>query len=159
MPRLKKTSVPSAYAEMVVARDEFDENNDCSVQCVAHLCDIPYAVAHAAFAKYGRKPRDGVYDKVIRSVILSLGFRIREWSASERIQMIYSYPGVHRGLSTITTHHPRRFAKAWSKVAHKRLALFTRGHVAAFKDGEVTDWTINKSYAVLEIWEVSKIDQ
>jgi hypothetical protein len=156
MASLKKTSTPELFVKLHMETFSKGETNDCSVKAVAIACGVTYDVAHAALKSFGRKDRSGCHDGVIRMAIVSLGFKVVKWGVVDRHQMIESYPGVHKNLTSITTHHPRRFAKAWAKQAHKNLLFVTDAHILAVSGGNVIDWSINKSYRVQQVWEIVK---
>jgi len=156
MARIERVSVSPKFSNLVQDSRMVGEYNDCAVKAIALVCDVPYAAAHAALQKHGRTTRKGTAFRAIRMAIGDLGFWLKEWSSTDRRMLIETYPGVHKNLRQITTHHPRRFPKAWAPLKDKRLLLYVPKHVAAFKDGEVHDWTVNTAKRVWMVWEVWK---
>lgn len=157
MPRIsKKGWSPSFKAHHAVSLEGFHEANDCAVKAVAIACDVPYAVAHAACKKFGRKDRDGTANHTTRQAIEHLGFRIRDWSWKEFHEMFKRYPGVHKNLHSITSHHMRRFPAAWAGC-HRNMIMGNATHIWAVKDGVCEDWSVNRSLRVRYIWEVEKV--
>lgn len=156
MARVSTTEVPSEFRAIRDDSHFFGENRDCAVKCVALACGRSYEQAHERLKQYGRRDRKGTPIEIIKAAIRSFGFHIKEWSATDRINMIWSYPGVHKGLSTITSHHPRRFAKAWANV-HSNIVMGNNRHIWALKDRVVHDWSINKSLQVSYVWEIIKL--
>jgi hypothetical protein len=71
----------------------------------------------------------------------ALGEPIVTFSPHHKI--IAKYPGVHKNLSNITTHHPRRFPQVWKGAPN--MLLSSSRHIAAFIDGEVHDWSVNNA--------------
>lgn len=157
MAKIKRVSWSPSFSDLMVAAASMGETNDCTVKAVALICDVPYAAAHAALQQRGRQSRKGTYYDEYLAVIRSFGFEIREWTYSEKRELIQSYPGAHKNLRSITTHHPRRFRQAWAPHREKRLLFKCARHVAAFRNGELHDWTVNKAMRVLRIWEVTKV--
>lgn len=156
MPALKRTTLPSLYAGLTPERQKCEEYMDCSVVAISIACGVSYREAHAALKAQGRKDGHRTPDAFSARAIEALGFRIRVWLYSEMKGMIKTYPGSHKGLSSITTHHLRRFPEAWKK-AGSNLIFITRGHMLAVKDHAVQDWSINRRLPVIKIWEVEKI--
>src|SRR5688572_11021759 len=144
MASLLKTGFTAEYSQAhTVARTAFREHNDCAVIAVSIACGVTYETAHAALKAAGRQDRKGTYAHQTVKAIESLGFRVRTWDRKELRSMIDSYPGIHATHKNITTHHPRRFAKAWEGSGN--LLLRTQRHILACKDGTVHDWSINRS--------------
>jgi hypothetical protein len=48
--------LPEAFKALHrTAKEQFNENNDCSVKAIALACDVPYAEVHARLTSLGRK--------------------------------------------------------------------------------------------------------
>lgn len=157
MARIKRISFSPKFTELQMEAYMIGERNDCTVKAVALVCDVPYKTAHEALKKVGRENGKRTFEYL--AAVRSLGFHVREWSFTEKQEVIWSYPKGHTHLHSITTHHPRRFPKAWMPHRNKRLLFLVHRHIAAVVRGEVHDWTVNKSKRVTQIWEVWKIDQ
>lgn len=156
MARLTRTHEPKDFTHLSIDARIIGETNDCAVKAVAIVCGISYHEAHAELKKQGRKARCGTYRHQTRAAIEALGFKITEWTFMEMQQFIESrYPGNHKGLKSITSHHPRRFPKAWANC-HPNMLFFSSSHVMAVKDGEVKDWAINNALRIQKIWEIEK---
>jgi len=158
MAKILRTSYSLAFNNQMAAGAAMGETNDCAVKAVSLACDVDYTVAHATLKRFGRKDRKGTFRSSTRSAVNALGFYIRVWGRHEHEALIASYPKAHQILKSITTHHPRRFAKRWSQadLANKTFLFFTAGHVAVVKGGQLHDWTVNSARPVLEIWEITK---
>jgi hypothetical protein len=153
MPALKKTRLPDGYISLAEDRMAHGEGRrDCTVVAMSICTGLPYATVHAALSAAGRRKGCGTYRHQQYVALRALGFEVREWSAAERIAMIASYP--KKGIAGLTTHQPRRFAKAWAPHRDKTLLLYSRGHVSAMKDGVVQDWAINRAKQVFDVVEV-----
>lgn len=155
MPAIAKTAYSPEFVKLQTSATERNEHRDCTVKAVALVCGVSYEIAHAALAAQGRQNRHGCYRPQQQRAIEALGFKVRKWSFQEYYDMLRSYPTEYV-YTHITTHHMRRWRKNW-EGCHPNMLLFTRGHVAALKNGEVIDWSINKSLRVQEIWEVEKM--
>lgn len=157
MPRISKTSwTPNFKALADVSVVAFSETNDCAVKAIALVCDVPYEIAHAVCKKLGRKDRDGTQNWITQRAIMALGFGFRQWSFQERHNMIRSYPGAHKNLHSITSHHMRRFPAAWAGC-HRNMIMGNNWHIWAVKNGVCEDWSVNRSLRVDYIWEVDKV--
>lgn len=157
MPAIKKTELPTAFTELAPIRAELKEHRDCTVVALTIVTGLSYAVCHKAMADAGRKSRRGAYQDQWEAAANALGFHLRQWTSSEMVGMVRSYPSPHNRLHGITTHHPRRFAKCWAGTG--KLLLQSRGHVSACVDGVVADWAINRSKQVHTIFTVERLSQ
>lgn len=153
MARLKVDSkVPADYEAMKVELS--GDKGFCSVVAVAAIARIPAKQAQELLAQHGRKHGHGTKKRITKAVLESLGYEVRPMTFKERRAIIDSYPGRHKGLVSITTHHPRRFAAAWA--GQPDMLMFSHAHVSAYVDGEVKDWAIKHSKQVYDIWLVEK---
>jgi len=156
MPRIARTGLSQDYNDLRRASAAMHENNDCSVIAIAIACNVTYEMAHAACKKHGRVNRQGTFVSISEKAIYELGYKIRKWTDAEKITKIHSYPGAHKGLSAITSHHLRRFPAAWRNV-HRNMIWASWRHMFAVKDGIVRDWSTNSSIRVNTIWEVEPV--
>lgn len=154
MPKIKRVMLSKEFEALALEAREFKEKGDCAIKAISIVCDVSYKEVYDCLATYGRQPNTGVYHSEIARALRNFDFRYRSWTFAEKIAMVQSYPKPHNRLHGITTHHPRRFKKAWEKHKEKKLLIFSVRHVAAFKDGMVHDWSINTSHRVTEIWEI-----
>jgi hypothetical protein len=155
MARIKRDGPSKTFTSLYIEAEVRSEKNDCTVMAITILTGLPYFTVHCAFTAAGRKRGKGASFWVQKLACEALGFRLVKMPTGERIAIIKEYPGAHKGLSCITTHHPRRFPKVW---ANKPPMMFhVAGHVAAFKDGTVHDWTVNSAKRVIDIYTVEKI--
>lgn len=127
------------------------ELNDCSVKAVALAAGIPYSEAHARMKAEGRKPRRGVHSWSAGQALLKMGFLLKHIRPGYFIER---YPGSHKSLLHVTTHHPDRFNEVWSDG--RTYLIRTRGHVLVVKDGKNYDWTRGSARRVVSIHEVIK---
>ncbi len=143
---------PEGYLRFSPDRAKLNETNDCTVVATAAVCGVSYEEAHAACAKLGRKPRKGMPHLKYIEAIKSLGFEVELVPAEK---FIAKYPGNHKNLKSITTHHPARFNNVWRDGG--RYILNSRGHVSACINGELHDWAVGRMKRVMYVYRVSKI--
>jgi hypothetical protein len=149
MPAIKKIAHTEVFARLNLTSQLKGETNDCSVKAVAVVAGVVYDEAHRALAARGRKLRKGAWTHDILAVVRLFGKEVARRDARE---FICQYPSPHRDvLKSVTTHHPRRFNKAWPKG---KFLLFSKGHVSAVVDGQLHDWAVNKAKRVIAIYEV-----
>jgi hypothetical protein len=150
MPKIKSVAYTTTFNQLNEESHSMGETNDCGVKAVALVANVSYNTAHAALAARGRKNGKGTMTADIhRALIIDFNVKIEQVNARE---IIATYPMPHCEKATcLTTHHPRRFAKAWPKG---KFLLYTKRHVAAVIDGELHDWTVNTAKRVTHIYKV-----
>jgi hypothetical protein len=151
MPRPQCQSKSEVYTAITQQRLA-GETNDCTVVATAAALNLPYAEAHALIQKhFGRKAGKGCqfWGEALRQLLAEKGFRAQH---AFRYEFINNYPGVHKNLKSVTTHHPDRFPEAWAD-GHTYL-LYTRGHVLCVKNGLNCDWSRGKAKRVTQIWRI-----
>lgn len=153
MGKITRTGFSAEYREIYTIATQFGEKNDCTVRAFALVAGISYAEAHSLLAKY-RKPGQGMYfaEENMTHELRKLGFivqRVTPW------HMIEQYPGNHRNLKSVTTHHPRRFNKVWADGFN--YLFFNPTHVAAVINGKTIDWTEGRAMRVTTIYRVMKV--
>jgi len=153
MPKIQTTGFSVDFMNLQrESQYRFNETNDCTVKALAIACELPYSTAHALLKAKGRKDRHGFHMYKVYDVARELGFEERRiWDHQE---FISKYPGIHKNLRHVTTHHPRRFPKAFDPS--KTYMLLTTGgrHVLVVKGGKVHDWTVNTSMRISSIVEI-----
>jgi hypothetical protein len=148
--RIKRVPTPERFAALSQDGRALGEKNDCCVVTLAAAGDIPYEQAHAMLKKRGRRNGRGANGRDVLAALRELGFAVERVPVRE---MIDRYPGVHRNLKNVTTHHPRRFPAAWRG---KSYVMMVRAHILAVVDGEVQDWTVNRAKQAQELYEVKR---
>jgi hypothetical protein len=161
MPALKKTLLPTSYASIISGEERLalekranGRSRDCTVVAMSIVTGLSYATCHKALEEAGRKNGRGTYFAQQKAAYEALGFTVREWTSREVVDLIMSYP--KKGIAGLTTHQPRRFAKAWAPHRDKALLLYSRGHVSACVGGVVQDWAINRAKQLYMVVEVTK---
>ena len=128
-----------------------EEANDCTVKAIALACGVEYEEAHTALKTFGRKHGCGTSISIMKKTARMLGF---EMKYIDQDLFIQQYPGCHKNLKSVTTHHPERFNKVW-KDGHNYILSCT-SHVAAVIDGENCDWTKGRAKRCI-VYRVEKI--
>ena len=152
MPAIKRDQLTETteFQRLRAETSIHQEDSDCVVKMTALALDIPYRKAHKLCAKYGRKPRKGMYPKDWLKMLKDSGLRLVERDPKH---FINRYPGRHAtALKGVTTHHPDRFNEVWADG--KGYILHCRRHVAYVKDGVNHDWTRGSAKRVIAIYEV-----
>lgn len=137
-------------ADYLVLRSEasaLGDHNDCSVKALALVANIPYAVAHARCAERGRMIGHGMYANQLLELMCRC-VHLRRFAIDA---LIRTFPGQHKNLQNITSHHPVRFAKQWPKGT---FVCFSTRHVFVVKDGVVHDWSAGCVLRVIAMYEV-----
>lgn len=158
MPRPKSEYKRGIYPNLVDAASQQDtaEKNDCAVKAVAVVCNVAYDEAWTALNKLGRKTGKGTPREMTRKAIEDFGFKI-ELVDLESVKA--TYPKPHSGLKNITTHHHERFPEAWGTERKlNNTLLFSKGHVSAFKDGVLHDWSVGRKLHVWQMWHIVPAD-
>lgn len=151
---LKKfASIPAKFSEMTSELE--GDKNFCAVIAVAAITKEPVKKVQELLAKNGRETGKGTETCIMKKVLIQLGYDVKVWSLSERVNIILSYPAPHNALKSITTHHPRRFPSSWYDKPD--MLMFSNTHVSAYVDGVVCDWAIKTSKRIQEIWTVEKV--
>lgn len=151
MSRIARTAPSEQYAVLRTHTSQHAESRDCSVIGVAAVCGISYAEAHALCAQQGRKPRRGMRLYDICRAVNAAGFTTNTVPTKE---FVSRYPGSHKGLRNVTTHHPARFPHVWRDGC--TYLLFTKTHVAACVNGTVHDWALNHALRVFKVVKIEK---
>jgi len=149
MARIKSSSTSTDFKLMQNEANLCGETNDCSVKAIALAAGVSYNVARDEMAKQGRKPRAGARTHQITSALKALG---KQAATVHPANFIKQYPGAHKNLRNVTTHHPQRFNKVWADG--KTYLLYTPTHVLAVVNGVNHDWTVGRAKRVTYICEV-----
>jgi hypothetical protein len=149
MAKIKYQPRTPEYEELCRNASELGETNDCSVRAVALVTGQPYAIVHELFIEEGRKPRHGTKMYITTAVLDFLGFNL---VTVNRRDMIRQYPGIHKTLKHITSHHPARFNKVWKNG--KKYLMRTNSHILAVIDGVNHDWTAGRAFRCTTLYEV-----
>ena len=152
MSKIKSSEKTELYKAFTWERVKHNENNDCTVVAIAATTGVTYDEAHAACAKFGRKQCKGMMRSSMHQALQSLGFELVPVLAPH---IIAKYPGNHKNLGSVTTHHPARFNSVWRDG--NNYLLHQKGHVSACVNGELHDWAVGRMKRVVAIYKVQKI--
>jgi len=127
------------HENVLKARSEFYETNDCTVQAIALATGEGYEMAHYAMQCAGRLPRKGSSIGAMKRAAHQLGFSmtrvpLREYSAKTAISL------------------ERNSLKGAYIVEFK-------WHVAAMVGGKVLDWVQGRRFRLLSLYKIEKISQ
>ncbi len=125
------------YGETCAARLD-GEGLDCAVIAVAISCRVPYATAHALFEKAGRRKGGRTPRHMTEEVLDALGF---EW--------VKFKPRQKNGSG----YTPKTIGAA-CRGGH--YMAYVKSHVLAVVNGEVQDWTKNRTHRVKYVWRIIK---
>jgi len=136
MPKIKQSDKSTTYLTLRSASAAAGEMNDCGVVALAATTGLDYGTCHEALKRHGRKNRQGVNYGMIFAALEDLGFQFNTVDPQHFIQQ---YPGNHKNLKSVTSHHADRFKKVWAD-GHNYM-VFVSGHVVGVCNGENVDWT------------------
>lgn len=146
-------STSNLYTHLAEKASESDETNDCAVKAVAAVAMIPYEAARKLLKDHRRKDRKGTsFPKITKPALEAAGYKVEQIN---RREFIGQYPGTHKNLRNVTTHHPKRFHKVWADGSN--YLLRTDGHIVGVVNGINHDWTKGRAFRVRQIWKVTKI--
>jgi hypothetical protein len=121
------------YNDLKTASRAMGEYNDCSVKAVAVVLGLSYADAHLWLDMSGRQHREGMVLSDILRAIVSYGATIK-----------VNYPYWNDPTRKIKT--PITLARYGPK--NGRWLVSTRGHVFAYADGVIVDWTKDRLHRI-----------
>lgn len=152
MAKINNQSLPrtNAFTKLQAETSAAQETNDCAVKAIALVCGVSYEVAHAACESKGRKARKGMQTYDILRTLSSLNKHFSKVNVQSRF--VQNYPGAHKNLQSVTTHHPDRFNKVWADG--KTYLMFVNGHVLAVINGTNHDWTRGKARRAVAVYEI-----
>lgn len=159
MAKIAPQTLGAEYKAVLGTKPDGHQENgtvDCAVVAVAVVTGVDYDTAFKALEAAGRVENKPTPRELTKKAIEALGFKINELSYLQRQEVIANYPGVHKGLKNLTSHHPVRFGKVWKDMGLTNCLLFSMGHVAALKDGEVQDWSKGRALRVIGVWVIEK---
>jgi hypothetical protein len=157
MARRQKVSHSRAFVEVSDQAKSIGERNDCSIRAITLVTGLPYETVLKEATRLGRKKGAGTPPWISKRTLENLGFNVVIWGNQDIMALINSYPSPHnRNCRFITTHHPRRFPKAWAALKEERLIMYNFSHMLAVVDGEVHDWSVNRVLRMKTIWTVVK---
>ena len=115
-------------------RVALSETRDCAVIALAILTGLPYAIAHREMKSEGRKDRGSSDLRMLMSALSRCWLRGMERTPIKGI--------------TVATFHKRMAGSTG------RYLIRTSGHVAAFVDGQVQDWTQDRRHRIIEVYKL-----
>ena len=116
----------------------FAETNDCTVKSLSISTGIPYPAAHKLLKDRGRRTRRGTHMHKVEDVLKSIGFKFERVNSAE----------VYRRFGRTV----RTFERDIARMPTRFGILGVSGHVAAFRDGEVWDWSKGGLRRITRVW-------
>jgi len=127
-----------SYEDIKERSEQLRENNDCSVRALAAALgddSTAYDLAHDHMKAHGRAKGRGMRMSVIKKAFRSAGFEL------ERVTSQY--------LKAKTTLTAERYLPTTGTFL-----LVTSRHIAAYKDGELFDWSSGRRLRIEQILKV-----
>lgn len=147
----------------------FGETNDCTVIAHAITTNTSYANAHARLKNHGRKDKHGAYRHTQIRAMVDAGYKqlidFKDYYSNNSIDLhdffIKNYSECNHNRKYVTIKHSghKEFGKTRGWELLKKLSydpniaihVHVRSHVAAFKDGEIHDWSKNSARRIEKI--------
>lgn len=152
MARVSKVAVDAKFHEIKSILKEEGDKNYCAILAIAALTGVCPKAVRTSVEDAGRMRGDGTHVWQMIDACKNLGFKMMPIGFQARCDIISQYPGVHKNLRHITTHHPRRFSKVWANKPN--MLMITANHAAAYIDGVVVDWSVNTSLRINELYTI-----
>lgn len=128
-------SSESIYNKLCAGRSSFNERNDCAVVAVTQVSGLIYEQVHYKFYQLGRKSKGTTPNHITKKVLKSLGLSLRPIKVGS---------GTVNGLELELS------------LSGGTYLIWTRGHVLAFVDGKIQDWTQGRKHRPKRVCEVVK---
>lgn len=148
MGRIAFTNSHELYDEIAKPFKDAGDRNFCVPLALCVLTGLDPEEVRNVFLNLGRRHGHGVNMIVLRKVIAHFGYELVEVKTRD---IIDRYPGVHKGLQRVTSHHPRRFPKAFFGES---LYCWGTDHSFAIKNGELVDWSVNRAIRAYFIYRI-----
>lgn len=150
--KIKAVEYSEEYRTSCLSSEAQKENNDCAVVAVAVATGTPYNEVHRLMKENGRKEGRGTFTNITKATLAALGYDMKTVRMRDYIDR---YPGNHKNLKSVTSHHPRRFNEVW---ADGNTYLFqSNAHIWAVVNGQNHDWSINRALRVIDICKIVKL--
>lgn len=138
------------YKIMKAEQQAAGEKSDCTVKALAIAAGVNYNTAKAALKRNGREDGRGTKKSVVMAAAKELGKTLVSVNPKT---FINKYPGIHKNLANVTTHHPERFHGVWEDG--RAYIAFTKDHALAIVNGVTHDWTAKRSLRVKSLYRVN----
>jgi len=139
----------AAYSQMCEKANKIGETNDCSLRAITAITGADYEHVVALSYEFGRKKGHGTLNKVTMAILDKLGFKAIAFD-SELLTCLY--PGSHKKLNSITSHHPERFERVWP--LEPKFLFSSHTHMWAVVNGRNIDWTEGRACRAVKQWVV-----
>lgn len=158
------------YSKTREVSRKFGETNDCAVVAISIFLDVSYEEAWLALKNAGRKACSGTYKyqqvqaindllaaKKINKKLVKHDVEERFWKKEKsdfEMSIRSKYPPRYN-TKNLTIKQIEKFADAWSHIDNA--LIFISGHVAAFRDGIIHDWSAGRRNHIEQIWVLEDI--
>ena len=149
----KRIPQTKTFIDTFTVSQSTGDSEACSVIAATILTGLPLVQVQRTFSALGRQPRQPTRWSITEAAYPAMGFALRPLPQTEmRSRFLDPIPGRYR--PHVTTRHPHRFASLWAKNAPSKLLAHTNSHALAIVGGVNHDWSVNRSLAIVWMWEV-----
>lgn len=145
--------MPTTYDAM--SQDRVGERNDCSVVATALVTERDYAEVHRVFRLNGRKSRRRTEMSITFKSLKALGFEAEQVYYPTRARGYIQNPGYANRFRSKTVTKIEGEIQRKDPKGH--YLIRTRGHILAFANGRIQDWTAGRRHRVIEVYHVQPI--
>jgi len=131
------------YTKLNLQSRKMNEHNDCVVISIALVTGWSYKKAHKFCEERGRKKRHGANGRGILKSLTHHGFKVEK--------VYYRRESKALGKPLLTP------AKLKDKFERGRYAVFIGGHMFAYINKEVHDWTSGGKHQIKTVYKITKI--
>ena len=117
-----------------IARKHYKDSNCCAVVAIAITCQVSFGKAFNLAKRLGRITGKGTPWRIITTSYEALGYKLVRVESGAKT------------VSTLGRHLP----------SSGRYLVHVRGHVLAFDDGVVKDWSEGRRHRIKDIYQVVK---
>lgn len=132
------------FEQLEIARHAHNERADCCVKALAVSRQISYMAAHKMCAKWGRKNRQGMYNKHIYGMFQT------EYNAERLPEHEMDRLRQSIGVKNLT---PNNIGKALQRCGYGQWRFFAlvRRHAFGIDQGQVIDWTEGRKHQIFAL--------
>jgi len=123
------------YEDMKTVAKSIGESNDCAVKALTIVSDMHYSYIHALFAHFGRRHGKPTRKIITLQVLRELQVSVVDVTANFKAKTI------------------RTLARELPEVG--RFLIWTSGHMVAYRNGKICDYTEGKTHRIIKIMKVS----
>ena len=134
------------FSEVCDASFQHGESNECAVKAIAIATDVEYNTVHSLLRKRGRTSRKGTFEY--------------QWMAVLKTDIAVEVSDVTDWAKRLGAKTVRTAERVLSRRDPKGIYLVrVRRHIAAFRDGELHDWSQGRQHRVVQIFRITPTDR